>query len=105
MVGAIDHGSGEVIAFWFGTREHKHLDELLELLKPLTRGKVYTEGTYAYYERFSSEVVIVTKKYPKDRKKPSVSERTWSARLVRSFWEEYVCSNNFGTLPDSTGRD
>jgi IS1 family transposase len=56
-----DHGSGEVIAFWCGTREHKDLDKLPELLKPLNLGKVYTEDTYAYYERFSPEPLMVTK--------------------------------------------
>jgi insertion element IS1 protein InsB len=59
---AIDHESGDVIAFWFVAREHKHLDKLLELLQPFNLGKVYTDGTYAYYERFSPEVLIVTKK-------------------------------------------
>ena len=59
---AVDHGTGGVIAFWFGTREHKNLDKLPELLKPLNLGKVYTDGNYAYYERFSSEVLVVTKK-------------------------------------------
>jgi IS1 family transposase len=29
---AIDHGNGEVIAFWFGTREHKNLDKLPDCL-------------------------------------------------------------------------
>jgi len=38
---AMDHDTGEVIAFWFGTREHNNLDKLLELLSPLTLGKVY----------------------------------------------------------------
>jgi insertion element IS1 protein InsB len=56
---AIDHESGAVMAFWFGTREHKNLDKLLELLEPLKTGKVYTDGNYAYYERFSSDVLVV----------------------------------------------
>ncbi|MDR2658777.1 MAG: hypothetical protein LBC27_02145 [Spirochaetaceae bacterium] len=30
---AVGHETGVVIAFWFGTREHKNLDKLLELLK------------------------------------------------------------------------
>ena len=29
---AIDHDTGEVIAYWFGTREHKNLDELKNLV-------------------------------------------------------------------------
>jgi IS1 family transposase len=35
---AIDQESGEVIAIWFGRREHKNLDKLLELLN---LGSVY----------------------------------------------------------------
>jgi insertion element IS1 protein InsB len=80
---AIDHESGEVIAFWFGTREHENLDKLLELLKPLNLGNVYTDGNYAYYERFSPEVLIVTKKNTQKIERKHLSLRMWSARLVR----------------------
>jgi IS1 family transposase len=59
---AIDHESGEAVAFWFVTREHKNPDKLLELLKPLTIGKEYADGNYAYYERFFSKVLTITKK-------------------------------------------
>jgi IS1 family transposase len=30
--GAIDHETGEAVAFWFGTGEHKNPDRLLKLL-------------------------------------------------------------------------
>jgi IS1 family transposase len=69
-------------AFWFGTREHKNLDRLLELIKAFNIGKVYTDGNYAYYERFSSEVLEVTKKRQK-RKMKHLSLRRRCARLVR----------------------
>jgi IS1 family transposase len=59
---AVDHETGEAIAFWFGTREHKNFDKLQELLKPLNLGTVYSDGSYAYYKRFSSEVLTVRKK-------------------------------------------
>jgi insertion element IS1 protein InsB len=77
---AVDHETGEVVAFWFGTREHKNLDKLLELLK---LGKVYTDGNYAYYERFSPDVLTVTKKNMQKTKRKHLSLRTWCARLVR----------------------
>jgi insertion element IS1 protein InsB len=77
---AIDHETGEAIAFWFGTREHGNLDRLLELLN---LGKVYTDGNYAYYERFSPEVLTVTKKNTQKIERKHLSLRTWSARLVR----------------------
>jgi hypothetical protein len=49
--GGLYHGTGETIAFWFGTGEHGNLDKLLALLKPLDIGNVYTDGNCAYYER------------------------------------------------------
>jgi len=80
---AMDHDSGEAIAFWFGTREHDNLDKLLELLAPLTLGKVYTDGNYAYYERIDSEVLVVSKKNTQKIERKHLSLRTWSSRLVR----------------------
>jgi insertion element IS1 protein InsB len=80
---AIDHENGEVIAFWFGRREHENLDKLLELLTPLNLEKVYTDGNYAYYERFSPEVLVITKKNIQKIERKHRSLRTWSARLVR----------------------
>jgi IS1 family transposase len=81
---AIDRESGEVIAFWFGTREHKNLDKLMELVEPLKIGEVYTDGNYAYYERFSPEVMVVTKKdTQKHRKETSVVKD-----IVRTVSEE-----------------
>jgi IS1 family transposase len=32
-------------AFWFGRREHKHLDKLVELLRPFTIGKCIRMAT------------------------------------------------------------
>ena len=80
---AMDHETGEVIAYWFGTREHHHLDKLLELLAPLKIGKVYTDGNYAYVERLSSEVLVVSKKNTQKIERKHLSLRTWCSRLVR----------------------
>jgi insertion element IS1 protein InsB len=63
--------------------EHKNPDKLLELLKPLKLGTVYTDGNYAYYERFSPEVLTVTKKNTQKIERKHLSLRTWCARLVR----------------------
>jgi len=80
---AIDHDTGVVVAFWFGSREHKNLDKLKELLKPLEIGKVYTDGNYAYFERFKKDVLVVTKKNTQKIERKHLSLRTWCARLVR----------------------
>jgi insertion element IS1 protein InsB len=80
---AIDHDTGEVIAYWFGTREHNNLDKLLELLSPLDIDKVYSDGNYAYFERFSSDALVVSKKNLQKIERKHLSLRTWCSRLVR----------------------
>ena len=80
---AIDHDTGEAVAFWFGSREHCNLDTLLELLVPLDIGNVYTDGNYAYYERVDSEVLVVSKKNTQKIERKHLSLRTWCSRLVR----------------------
>jgi insertion element IS1 protein InsB len=80
---AMDYDSGVVMAFWFGTRKHSQLDNLLVLLAPLTLGKVYTDGNYAYFERFSSEVLVVSKCNTQRLERKHLSLRTWCSRLVR----------------------
>jgi len=80
---AMDHDTGEAVAFWFGSREHCNLDTLLELLLPLNLGKVYTDGNYAYYERIDSEVLVVSKKNTQKIERKHLSLRTWCSRLVR----------------------
>jgi len=80
---AMDHETGEVVAYWFGTREHHNLDKLLALLAPLKIGKVYTDGNYAYVERLSSKVRVVSKKNMQKIERKHLSLRTWCSRWVR----------------------
>jgi len=80
---AIDHDTGDVAAYWFGTREHKNLDKLIELLTPLEIGAVYTDGNYAYFKRFSDDVLVVSKRNTQKIERKHLSLRTWCARLIR----------------------
>ena len=57
----IDHDTGVVIGYWFGTREHDNLDKLMALLSPLSIGRVYADGNAAYAEKFSAKVLVVSK--------------------------------------------
>ena len=40
---AVDHRTGVPLAYCFGTREHKHLDELRALLAPFHIDKIYAD--------------------------------------------------------------
>jgi insertion element IS1 protein InsB len=48
---AVDHATNTPLAYTFGTREHKYLDELIELLKPFNIGTVYSDNNYAYHDK------------------------------------------------------
>jgi insertion element IS1 protein InsB len=80
---AIDHDTGVVIAYWFGTKEHKNLDELMKLLSPLSISRVYADGNEVYATRFSSKVLVVSKKNLQKIERKHLSLRTWCSRLVR----------------------
>ena len=43
------------LAFTFGTREHKNLDDLLALLQPFPIRRVYTDNNFAYHKRIPAE--------------------------------------------------
>jgi IS1 family transposase/transposase-like protein len=80
---AIDHKSGEPLAFHFGTREHKYLDELLILLKPFNIKIVYSDDNFAYKSHINQSDVITGKEHTKKIERKHLSLRTWCSRLVR----------------------
>jgi insertion element IS1 protein InsB len=80
---AIDHNTGEPLAYAFGTREHANLDELRTPLNMFFDIKtVYTDGNAAYQNITESEV-IVGKKNTQRIENKHLSLRTWCSRLVR----------------------
>ena len=81
---AMDHKSGEPLAFHFGTREHRNPDPLLELLKPFKITKVYTDENLAYAPRIPHGVVHKTgKRGMRKIERKHLSLRTWCSRPVR----------------------
>ena len=99
---AIDHKSGEILAYTFGSWEDKVFDELFELLKPFKIQKFYTDGKKTYAKKLKHKKV----KYGKKKKSKKVkrtrkiahevgkkntqriervhlSLRTWVKRLAR----------------------
>ena len=59
---AIEHSTNMPVAFTFGTREHKYLDELLQLLKPFNIKTVYTDYNYAYRDKISPDILCLEKR-------------------------------------------
>jgi IS1 family transposase/transposase-like protein len=80
---AIDHDTGEPLAFCFGTREHKNVDALLKLLSPFEIKVVYADDNYAYKSRLTDSDLITGKRNTQKIERKHLSLRTWCSRLVR----------------------
>jgi len=80
---AVDHATNMPLAYTFGTREHKYLDELLELLKPFNIGTVYSDNNYAYRDKISAEILITGKKNTQQIERNHLTLRTRIKRLCR----------------------
>lgn len=80
---AIDHNTGEPLAFTFGTREHKYLDELLKLLAPFNINIVYADDNFAYKKHITQSTVVNGKRNTQKIERKHLSLRTWCSRLVR----------------------
>lgn len=80
---AIDHETNTPLAYTFGTREYKFLDELLELLRPFNIGIVYSDNNFAYERRITNKTLIIGKKNTQKIERKHLTLRTRIKRLAR----------------------
>jgi len=80
---AVEHTTNTPLAFTFGTREHKNLDELLGLLKPFPIGKVYADHNFAYEKRIPAQLLVSGKKNTQKIERDHLTLRTRIKRLCR----------------------
>lgn len=80
---AIDHNTGEPLAYCFGTRKHKYPDELLELPADFNINIIYSDDNYAYKSHITNSEVITGKRKTQRIERKHLSLRTWCSRLVR----------------------
>ena len=80
---AIDHNTKIVLAYCFGTREHKCLDELLVLLAPFKVKTLYCDDNFAYKSHVVDSRVVSGKCNTQCIERKHLSLRTWCSRLVR----------------------
>jgi len=79
---AVDHATNTPLAFTFGTREHKNLNELLALLKPFPIGQVYADHNFAY-EKLIPQQLVRGKRNTKKIERDHLTLRTRIKRLCR----------------------
>ena len=80
---AVDHCTGTPLAYCFGTREHKYLDELRALLAPFHIDTIYADDNYAYKKHITESTVVTGKRNTQRIERNHLSLRTWCSRLVR----------------------
>ena len=80
---AVDHETNIPLAYTFGTREHKYLDKLLELLKPFNIGTVYADNNFAYESRITDKTLNNEKKNTQKIERNHLTLRTRIKRLSR----------------------
>ena len=80
---AIDHAANTPLAFTFGTREHKNLDDLLALLQPFPIRRVYTDNNIAYHKRIPAEQHTTWKRNTQKIERDHLTLRTCIKRLCR----------------------
>lgn len=80
---AVEHTTNTPVAFTFGTREHKYLDELLELLKPFNIKKVYSDNNFAYDKKIDPDILETGKKNTQKIERDHLTLRTRLKRLAR----------------------
>ena len=80
---AVDHTTNTPLAYTFGTREHKYLDELLGLLRPFNIGTVFSDDNFAYSDRIPPEKHQIGKRNTQQIERNHLTLRTRIKRLCR----------------------
>ena len=80
---AIDHQSGKILAYVFGTRKDQVFLKLKALLEPFKITKYYTDGWGAYERHLESEKHVIGKQNTQKIENKNLSLRTRIKRLAR----------------------
>ena len=80
---AVEHETNIPLAYTFGTREHKYLDKLLDLLKPFPIRTVYADNNFAYKNKIKDKVLNRSKKNTQKIERNHLTLRTRLKRLAR----------------------
>ena len=79
----VDHETGVVLAYTFGTRKHKYLKVLLALLKPFNITKVHSDNNFAYSNNIPEEMLEIGKQNTQNIERKHLTLRTRIKRLAR----------------------
>ena len=81
--GALDHQTGQIVAYTFGRRADRVLLKLKALLEPLGIRRFYTDGWGAYRRHLDPHHHVVGKRRTQQLERKHLTLRTRIKRLVR----------------------
>ena len=93
---AIDHTSGEILAYVFGDRKDAVFLELKALLEPFGITRFYTDGWGAYERHLSPQQQVVGKENTQKIERKHLTLRTRIKRLVRKT----ICFSKLDKMHD-----
>jgi insertion element IS1 protein InsB len=80
---AIDHVTGKILAYVFGSREDSVFEQLKSLLQPFGITRFYSDNWGAYERKIISETHIISKKNTQKIERKHLTLRTRIKRLAR----------------------
>ena len=80
---AVDHVTGEVLAYVLNTHEDKAFLELKSLLQPFAIQHFYTDGYGTYERHLNEEQHTISKRYTQKIERKHLNYRTRIKRLAR----------------------
>lgn len=94
---AVDHATGEVLAYVLNTREDRAFLELKALLQPFGIQHFYTDGWGTYERHLDEEQHTVGKRYTQMIERKHLNYRTRIKRLARKT----ICFSKFELMHDT----
>jgi insertion element IS1 protein InsB len=80
---ALDHQTGQIVAYTFGRRADQALLKLKALLEPFGIRRFYTDGWGAYHRHLDPKLHVVGKQRTQQLERKHLTLRTRIKRLVR----------------------
>ncbi len=93
---ALDHQTGNVLAYVFGKREDKAFVALKRLLEPFGIKRYYTDGLGTYKRHIEAEQHCLGKRHTQKLERKHLGLRTRIKRLARKT----ICFSKSSQMPD-----
>lgn len=93
---ALDHQTGQILAYTFGRRKDEVFHTLQAMLEPFSISMFYTDDWGSYQRSISPDQHVISKRYPQTIERKNLTLRTHIKRLCRKS----ICFSKSVTMHD-----